>query len=192
MAAPAEGITLRQHLASHCFHGGQRLAGTVTRRGATGDLGSGEGIETGDQIRGAGVFQLGDRRQRHHAAVGRAYVNLLDVVGAGTVFRGRLHDDLPHLAVQVELADVQRAEQRLHGTKYIVDRHPQSVGLFAIQGHIQLLRGSVDGGSQAPQFRALAGLGDEILGHLRQLLDVATAATLNPELETAGGAQTGN
>ena len=71
-------------------------------------LAAGKVLKRVIRFRGTGVFQLGDRRQRHHAAVGRTHVNLFDVVGTGTVFRGRLHDHLPHLAVQVELADVQQ------------------------------------------------------------------------------------
>ncbi|MEZ5581093.1 MAG: hypothetical protein R3F40_17825 [Candidatus Competibacteraceae bacterium] len=34
--------------------------------------------------------------------------------------------------------------------------------------------------------------GDEILGHLRQLLDVAAAAASESKFEAAGGAETGN
>ncbi len=144
------------------------------------------------QIGADHVIGIDHRGQRHHLAVGRARVELGNVFRLLAVCRIGLQHHVPDPAVLRELADHDRAELRLQRAVDIRDRHAEQHRLRAVDGRPHLLRNAAISRRHAPKLGALVGFRQELLGDFVQPARIAAHPVLDPELETAAGADAGN
>ena len=130
----------RQRRGRDPLHGGERLARTVAGlRRAVDDRGA-VAIVAHDRLRPLHELGFGERPDRHHAALGVADIDRVDVVDAVAKLRIGLDIDLPGAAENVEVVDVVTAERRLQRVENVADLDAEHLRFVAIDIEIDLRR----------------------------------------------------
>ncbi|MND95720.1 hypothetical protein D3C80_879830 [compost metagenome] len=140
-------------------------------------------------VRPGGVADLEEGRQRDHLAEVVAHLQLADLLGIEAELLLSLDVDLVGTAKAVEVVGVQRAQVDLQGVEDVGDRHAVGLGLFPVDGGIDLRHVDLVAGEQARQFRHVVALGDDVLGFLVQRLVAQVATVFDLQAEAADGAQ---
>ena len=102
-----------------------------------------------------------------------------------------LNVDLVSAAETVEVVGIQRAQVHLQGVEDVADGHTMGLGLFAVDGGIDLRHVDLIAGEHRHrvQLRQLTGLVEDVLGLRVQLFIAQVATVLNLQAETTDGAQ---
>ncbi len=179
----------RQGLVGGLLHGEDRLARAETGGRAAGDLHRWKAVETRDQFRRSDVARGDQRRQRDVGAVGRAHVDLVEVVGLGPVVGVGLQDHEPDAAELRELAGDLRAEVGLHRLEHVADVHAEHLGLVAVEVDEQLLAVGAEGGADAPPAPPRARPWRGKPAAPRPWRAARPSRVLHVELEATGGAE---
>ena len=89
---------------------GDRLARAITRGGLAGDLGCIVHVVMRHVDRAQGIVDIAQRAQGDLVLLAVEHVKIGDVGGPGAVATFGLDDDLPDLAVEIEVVDVETAQ----------------------------------------------------------------------------------
>ncbi len=186
---PLVGHAVGQFILQQFFDRGLGLARAVARCGVAVDFGGDKTVVVHHAVRPRGVADLDKGRQRDHLALVVAHFQLADLVFVQAELLLSLHVDLVGAAKAVEVVGIQRAQVDLQGVEDVADRHAVGLGLFAVDGGIDL--GHVDrvAGEQAEQLRHVMALGDDVLGFFVQLVVTQVATVFDLQAEPADGAQ---
>ena len=137
---PFVAVAGRQRRRRDALHRGERLAGTVAGFRRAVDDGAAVAVIAHHGLRPLHELGLGQRAHRHHAALGVAHVDALDIVLALAKRRVGLDIDLPGAAEHIEVVDVETAQRRLQRVEDIADLDAEHLGLVAIDIEIDLRR----------------------------------------------------
>ena len=186
---PLVGHAVGQFLFQQFFNRGLGLAGTVARCGVAVDFSGDEAVVVHHAVGARGVADLDKGRQRDHLALVVAHFQLADLVGVLAELLLGLHVDLIGTPEAVEVVGIQRTQVDLQGVEDVADRYAVGLGLFAVDGGIDL--GHVDrvAGEQAEQLRYATALGDHVLHFFVQLVITQVATVFDLQAEPADGAQ---
>jgi len=182
---PGEGVTRRQHLLRHLFHGRDRLPRAVAGGRVAVHLGGGKPVEVRQQVGPRHPLGADHGGQGHHLALPRPGVEPREVFGFLPVSRVGLKDHPPDAARFVVLAHGHGAELGLDRAVDVLHRNAEQGGLVAIDVCPQLLARGPEGGAQPAQFPPLAGPGEELPRDGLQGRRLAAPGVLDPELEAA-------
>ena len=133
--------------------------------------------------------RLGEGAQRHHLPLPVADMDAVDVVDLGPVGGLGLHVDLPGAAEQIEVVDVEAAENGLERVEHVADADAQGLHLVAVDVEIELGRVGGVGGEHRPERRVLVGGEDEPASGGGELGRIAAPQILELVLEAAAGAE---
>ena len=186
-----ERVALRQTFGSYFLNGLNSLSGGVARGGVTVHGDGSVHVEAVDVVRPEcrlNAHELGDRC--HFAAV--AHLDFVKALEVGALALFALYHYTVNLTETVEVGGVQTAVVTLKCGENFRGGDTGTLTFRRINVDDVLREVGVEGGLRRFYFGALLQIGQESLGHVKELVEVAAGAVLQVEGETVGGTVTGN
>ena len=186
---PLVAEALGQRGVGEVLHGGDRLARAPAGRRPAIEGHAAIVVVADDGLRPQRQPRLGEGAQRHHLSLPVADMDAVDVVDLGPVGGLGLDVDLPGAAEQIEVVDVEAAENGLERVEHVADADAQGLHLVAVDVEIELGRVGGVGGEHCPEGRVLVGGEDEPASGCGELGRIAAPKILELVLEAAAGAE---
>ena len=191
-AVPGDFVAGGEDFLGDFLNGGHGLTGGDARTRVALDVHGGKAVEAFETRAAVGPFELGERADGHHLAVGIANVPAEDVFGLHARARVAHDPDLLDAAAVHVVVDVGAGEDGRDGGVDFADAEVEGRELFIVEHKLQLRRVGHAVVADHRQTRVGIGLHQELAHVLHELVVRAARVVLDVEVEAVGHAEFGN